>query len=302
LKVDAAVDERLDPEWASRAAARYLSESRESLTAIARRKRPGVTEADVNPFVVTSYNYGVGGMSRALRQYGPDFVTVLERYRSRSFRVAVKNFYASFLAARHVALDGHAYFGSVAVQPPLSQQRVSLPRARSARGVAEHFGVPAEALEELNPALSSQVWRGGRLIPGGYELRLPVRADGWEGPLASLAELAAEGVELGGAEYRVQPGDTACGVARRHGVSCQELIQENRLGRRAVIRIGQLLTIPGGVIPAGADAAYSVRRGDTACGIARRHGVSCAALLSANGLGRRSTIHPGQTLAIPAGG
>lgn len=301
LTINSAVDERLDPVAASRAAARYLADSRDALTAVARRSRPNVAAADLNPFIVTSYNYGVGGMSRALRQFGPDFVTVLERYRGRSFRVAVKNFYASYLAARHVAINGHAYFGSVALYPPLSDQHARLPRANSAGRVAKHFGVSVEDLKELNPALSGQVWRGRRLIPAGHELRLPVRTGGWAAQVAALDDLPVEKVELTGAEYRVQRGDTACGVARRHGVSCQELIAENGLGRRAVIRVGQLLTIPGRVAPAAAGPGgdYVVRPGDSPCRIATRHGVDCSALLAANGLSRRSTIHPGQTLAIP---
>jgi membrane-bound lytic murein transglycosylase D len=45
--------------------------------------------------------------------------------------------------------------------------------------------------------------------------------------------------------YRVRSGDTACGIARREGVSCRELIELNNLGRRALIRIGQIITIPG---------------------------------------------------------
>jgi len=95
---------------ASRAAARYLADSRDSQTALARRQKPDAAHPEVNPFVVTSYNYGVGGLARALRQFGPDFVQVLERYRGRCVRVAVKIFVASFLAARHVALNAHAYF------------------------------------------------------------------------------------------------------------------------------------------------------------------------------------------------
>jgi membrane-bound lytic murein transglycosylase D len=44
---------------------------------------------------------------------------------------------------------------------------------------------------------------------------------------------------------------------------------------------------------------YSVRLGDTLGGIAHRHGVSVAALQTANGLGASTTIRPGQKLTIP---
>jgi murein DD-endopeptidase MepM/ murein hydrolase activator NlpD len=44
-----------------------------------------------------------------------------------------------------------------------------------------------------------------------------------------------------------------------------------------------------------------VQDGDTLYSIAKRHGVSLAALLEANGLARGSTIKPGQQLALPSG-
>lgn len=45
-----------------------------------------------------------------------------------------------------------------------------------------------------------------------------------------------------------------------------------------------------------------VRKGDTLSGIARREGVSVAALQAANGLGRSTTVYVGQTLQVPAAG
>lgn len=47
-------------------------------------------------------------------------------------------------------------------------------------------------------------------------------------------------------------------------------------------------------------ATYTVKRGDTLFGIARKLGVKLADLLSANGIKVTSTIHPGQTLVVPA--
>ena len=45
--------------------------------------------------------------------------------------------------------------------------------------------------------------------------------------------------------YRVERGDSACGIARRFAVNCRELILLNQLGRSAVIAPGQILLIPG---------------------------------------------------------
>jgi LysM repeat protein len=52
------------------------------------------------------------------------------------------------------------------------------------------------------------------------------------------------------------------------------------------------------VARAAADS-YVVRRGDTLSAIAARHDVSLSELRTANGLGGRSLIRPGQRLRIP---
>jgi LysM repeat protein len=46
---------------------------------------------------------------------------------------------------------------------------------------------------------------------------------------------------------------------------------------------------------------HVVKRGDTVSSIADQYGASVAAVLSANGLGSRDTIYPGQRLRVPAG-
>ena len=126
LELNATMDERLDPEAASWGAARYLKDSRKNLTVAARSKKPNVTDSELTPFVITSYNYGVNGMRRAIKKLGPDFLTVLNRYRTKKFRVAVKNFYAGFLAARHVAKNSGHFFGTYSKGRPLRYDTVIL--------------------------------------------------------------------------------------------------------------------------------------------------------------------------------
>lgn len=300
LELSATLDERLDPEAATRAAAEYLKRSDRSLTAAARERKPAITRAQLNPFIITSYNYGVNGMKRAIHQQGPDFMKVLERHKSPSFQIAVKNFYASFLAARHVAANAERYFGArpAAASPPY--ETVVLQHPASIATVTSVFGLSEAQLRPLNRALTRFVWRGWRLIPAGYRLRLPARADRWRAQRLQLAQLRPEAVISGGDRYTVRRGDTACGIARAVKVNCSELIRLNQLGAKAVIRVGQKLLIPGKpAVTAGGARTYRVRRGDSACAIASRFGVNCRTLVGLNRLGRTALIHPGQMLSIP---
>jgi LysM repeat protein len=82
-------------------------------------------------------------------------------------------------------------------------------------------------------------------VPKGYKLKLPKAVDGRSRQVANLNSMKAEEPKYVEYPYRVQRGDTACGIARKEGVSCRELIALNNLGRRALIRTGQIITIPG---------------------------------------------------------
>ncbi len=308
LELDAAIDERLDPEAATRAAIKYLLEATEKILSTSRVIQPNVRSEELNPFVITSYNYGVNGMRRAIRRHGPDYMTVLNHYKSPAFQVAVKNFYASFLAARHVARNANRYFPEIQPEPFRPDTQLVLDRATSMDRIKTVLGLTEAELKPLNLPLTRFVWNGWRLIPAGYRLILPPREDGWEKPIAQLRALSPEKNIPGAGTYVVRKGDTACGIARALRVSCKELIQANRLGKRAIIRIGQKLTIPRKPVAlastnssskSGQSSVWTVRRGQTACGISQQAGVDCKELIRVNQLGRKAKILVGQKLIIP---
>ncbi len=310
MRVDAAVDERNDPFLATVAAARLMKSNYDNIRSW--------------PLAITSYNHGLGGMQRAARQLGTkDIGVIIAKYRSRSFGFASKNFYASFLAAMEIDREPEKYFGNVRRDPPEDPERVILDHFYRPSSLANAFGVSMDALREVNPAVSDSVWAGRRLLPKGYELRVPrdpLRA----APKVVLASIAGgERIEVQVAEassgtHRVRRGETLSTIARKYRVSIRTLQRANGLRSANHIRVGQRLKIPGyapappeiapasqiasaAPEPAPAEGVYRVRRGDTLASIARRFGVSARDLATVNRIRNANQIHPGQVIELPGG-
>ena len=109
--------------------------------------------------------------------------------------------------------------------------------------------------------------------------------------------------------YTVARGDTLIGIARRYGTTAEELARINGLENPSLIYPGQKLKIPrpdGGPQPEPEPqptyVEYTVARGDTLIGIARRYGTTAEELARINGLENPSLIYPGQKLKIPQPG
>ena len=302
LRVTNAVDERYDPTKASFAAAKYFRNSTDSLTELANEKSITVSEKAINPFIITSYNYGVTGMKKGIRKVGLDYTRLLTEYKSPRFQTAVKNFYSSFVAARYVAKNSERYFGKLGKNDLAEKVTdVTMKRSTSAKRLASVFSVSKERLKELNPALTRQVWRGKALVPAGYVVHLPFAQHAWQAEVAKLDSLPQERVIPDYIWHKVRRGETACGIARKHRVSCRRLISMNGLNRRATIYAGKRIKIPsgkGGIALISDASSHVVRRGETACGIARKYSVSCQDLLSLNNLNNKSILQIGQQLAL----
>lgn len=95
------------------------------------------------------------------------------------------------------------------------------------------------------------------------------------------------------ARHVVRSGENLWTIARRHGVSVDELRRWNGLREGAVLQPGQELHVGSGA------RVHLVRSGDTWGGIARRYGVSTAELARLNGRTTRDVIRIGEELRIP---
>ncbi len=169
-----------------------------------------------------------------------------------------------------------------------------LDRARYLGSLALLFGDTARAqqrleeLEQISPSEIASVVRS-RLVPSRQSL-VEVYPKGY--PIQqSVAQMKRY--------YLVRSGDTLIGIAKAHGASLAELLRVNNLKRTNPIFPGQKLVIPSGAKPPPKPTEYTVRRGDTLSGIARKHGVSVREITIANGISRKKPIITGQKLVIP---
>ena len=126
-----------------------------------------------------------------------------------------------------------------------------------------------------------------------------------ESRLSAIKAAAMRPAAATPATYTVKRGDTVSAIAARFGLRTTDVLSLNDLSWGSVIHPGQVLRLtaspaaPAPARPVAASGIYAVRSGDTVSAIARRHGVTVQAVLSANRLGWSSIIYPGQKLVIP---
>lgn len=246
MRVDYAVDERLDPIIATRAAARLLKENYASLGCWA--------------LALTAYNHGTGGMARAKALHG-NYPSIYKHYQSKTFKFASRNFYAEFLAAREIAADYQTYFGKLELDRPMPTRTVPVKQYLALGDASRHYGVDSSRIKALNPALRPPVISGRKLIPKGYTLRLPGtgKADSQPPPAEIPADLYKP-EQNPSHFYTVRAGDTASKIARLHGIKLETLMAANDLNRRSVLYPRQALRIPASGEKAGSKPEKTIEK------------------------------------------
>lgn len=122
----------------------------------------------------------------------------------------------------------------------------------------------------------------------------------------------------GGTLYTVQAGDGLYGIAKRYGLSYQDLANWNGIPPPYTIYPGQQLRLsPGGAVsapvvsapvlstppaPATGGSYHTVQAGETLYSISRRYGRSYQEIAAWNGISAPYTLRVGQRLLVSAGG
>lgn len=303
MRIDNIVDERMDPYAATYAAMSLLEYNYNLLGSW--------------PLALTAYNQGAGGMARAVREVGSDRIEdIITKYQGRSFGFAGRNFYPQFLAVQDVERQAQALFGVLSLDAAPQYEEFELDAYIEADTLAHALGVSVEQLKFDNPALRPIVWEGGKRIPRGYKVKIQANsvADGLAAAIAAIPAYNLYAYQTPDVNYTIQSGDSLSVIARRFNTSVSQLVSLNGLTDQHRIRVGQTLLLPhdtnmvtqtlaateSAPIVVTPGDSYVIRSGDTISTIARRHGVSEAALLRLNPLSSPDRIRVGQTLRLPA--
>ena len=316
--VGRALDERRDPLASSRAAAKYLKHAYHVLGSW--------------PLAITSYNHGVSGVARAVKDVGStDMRRIIKSYLGSGFGFASQNFYCEFIAALEVEKNYHSYFPDLDKEDAVHVQEVRLERSHNINELVKRYGVDRNTLVRYNPAFLAPIAQGRHNVPTGYLLKLPAgrgmtpfRSE----PASEVSENFDELRTIGSQakpdpvragdnvrSYTVAKGDTVSRIARKFGVSRRELMAVNGLANPRALRVGRSIKIPTSEVvsreekskkqPAlvgqgqdtKEDQYYTVKSGDSVYSIAKANRVGVKELQQLNKI-ERNLIKPGQKLRL----
>lgn len=235
LRVDSWVDERLDPEKSTVAAAAYLRDLHALFGSW--------------PLAQAAYNAGEVKVARAIRVTGSnDFWTLA---RTNHLRRETKEFVPQIHAATVIGRDPERFGFEFDDRPAPATETVVVPAGTDLRRLSVTAGIPHDTLRSMNAVLVR-----GVTPPGArYDLRVPVGArDGVLMALAprrapqavaaakSTASRASRGAP-GSDVHVVRPRDTVSAIAKLYGVSVGDVVRWNRLERQDSIRPGDRLRV-----------------------------------------------------------
>src|SRR5215470_8199154 len=247
------IDERQDPEKATRAAAQHL------------RDLYGLFGDWY--LAMAAYNCGPGNVQKAIERTG--YADFWELYKRKVLPRETKNYVPIIIALTLIAKDATHYNIQADPEAPVPTDVVKPGRPIDLRLVAETIDVDVETLRTLNPALL----RLATPDDSDFELHLP------QGTAQKFsAEISAIPPDkwISWRRHRVESGETLASIAKKYRVTVAALADANSLERAASLETGAKLIIPtaqGQSETKRRLVSYRVRRGDTLLGIADRFNV-----------------------------
>ena len=271
------VDERQDPEKATRAAAQHL------------RDLYGLFGDWY--LAMAAYNCGPGNVQKGVERTG--YADFWELYRRNVLPRETKNYVPIIVALTLIAKDAAHYGVQTELDQPIPSDVVKPGRAIDLRLVAETIDVDAETLRSLNPSLL----RMATPDDPTFELHLPKGTA--QKFSAEIADIPPE-KWVSWRRHRVEAGETLTSLAKKYPVTAPAIAAANSLGRTDVLSPGDKLIIPASQSVAETKSRlvrYRVRKGDTLGGIADQFSVSPEELRKWNGL-KTARLSRGMVLRV----
>ena len=250
------VDERQDPEKATRAAAHHLKDL-------------------YNQFgdwylAMAAYNSGPGSVQSAVKRTG--YADFWELYKRNVLPKETRNYVPIILAVTIMAKNPAQYgLDSIVPERPVPHDTVKIDYSVDLRLAAQCLEVSPATLQDLNPSLLRLTTPKDQ----AFELHLPVGTR--ERYLAAIEPIPPQ-MRVWWRYHEVVQGDTLASIARTYRTSKRAIERENRLDGEDELKPESKLIIP---IPPGKHAAtedgasyarhvtrYKVRRGDTVQSVA----------------------------------
>lgn len=199
-------------------------------------------------------------------------------------------------------------FGATAAH---ADERHKVSSGDTVSALAHRYGSTIDAIIAANRLNTRATIYAGSTIT----IPIPSKSTAKSAPAATATKTTPKAIGM----HKVVSGDTVWDLSRKYGSSVSALIAANKLGKSAIIRVGQQLTIPSkaattapstdtsthkpatptATTKAPTAGTHKVVSGDTVWDLALKYGSSVSAIADANKLGRSATIRVGQRLTIP---
>ena len=289
LRQNQYVDERYDPEKATRAAARHLKDLH--------------IEFGDWYLAMAAYNGGPMRVVRSVKRAGSDYWTLCRR---RLLRRETRNYVPIILAMTYVAKNPWLYESlDRDPAPPLRYDTITTDSEIHLNLIADITGATTAKLREINPAL-----RRSATPPHSYDLRLPEgTAQSFESEIARIPKEK----RLAWRRHKVKEKETLAAIAKRYRIKSSQIAELNQLDQGKLDQ-GSFLMIPSGPqkikyyyrggaggFLVGGTGRYRIARGDTLGGIAQRFRTSVRQLQRWNGL-TSTRIRAGRYLIVKPDG
>ncbi len=271
------VDERSDPEKATRAAARHMRDLYDMF-------------GDWY-LVMAAYNSGPMNVVKAIERTGyADFWELQKRH---ALPKQTQNYVPIIIALALVAKDPGLYGVQIAPEKPAPVDVVHPSHAIDLHLVADATGADIDDLRQMNPELLRNVTPNDP----NFQLKLPA-GDGEK--LLNAINQVPEDKWTSWRLHTVEEGETLSEIARHYRVTVPAIELANHLEAHATVPAGFMLNVPTAP-PTVRLLHYRVVRGDTLEGIAERFDVTVTELKRWNNI-RGAQVPRGSRLRIYAGG